>query len=1094
MGGVGVRPSRASFSVIACFLLLLTASGNAQVTQSTILGAVQDPTGAAVVGASITVNNQATNIDRTVTTNESGDYRVAGLAPGRYSVKISARGFQTTTISDVVVVASQIRRVDASLRVGDLATVVEVKGGATSQIETEAVTLSNTKNSIEFQQLPMSALGRSFFNITAVTAGVQGNLINGGRGTANNITIDGLAVNDPISSVQTANGMIAGPEELQEIKVQTANSSAEYPQVAQFIGVSKSGSNQLHGSMYWGNYNTKTAARGFFDSTGPSYTIYNMFAFANGGPVYLPKLYDGRNRTFYFFSYGGGRYRTGNRMRLNVPTAAFKQGDFSGLAGRINILDPTSRTPFAENKIPASRISGMSKAVQDMIYPDPNYAGSGTYGLVGNLYADPGGKFDSDNLTIRVDHKISDRNNLFVRGGLTINNKDTYGGGLKSGFGSSSYYGNHPGRTLAISDTHTFTPTVVNEFKLGYARDLAGYFDYNYGVDVVSKIGLQGIDNPNNDPVLYGMPAFSIGGAESFASTSTTGLSRQGSNTYQVTDNLSWFRGRHNFKFGADVRRFQVNDASQSQSVRGSFSFDDQLSGFGYANFLLGLPSSASRVIARPNAYVRSTMFGFYVQDEFKLNNRMTLNYGVRYEYQTPWVEKFDRFFTFVPARASLATAGSAIPKDMVPAVAAKLSIITAASAGLPLRSLSNSDANNFSPRVGLAIRPFGDATTVVRLGYGIYTQMLPGLHGMRNTGGPWQSTEAFYILNNEPTIKFPTPFTTTGNFSGLQNIVAANADFPNERTQQWNISIGREFWGTAIDVSYVGTQGKNLPFTEDLNLLRPSTTPYNVNRVAFPQFSYISLVQAGASSIYHGLNFQADRKVRGGINFNVNYTWCKALTDVSLGSYTNSSSQNQYARYLERADDSGLRRQQLRFSYIWELPFGRNRHFLNKVSRPVNLIVGGWQVSGITTMTTGARLNPGFSGNDATNTNQFGGRPDRIGNGNFDADLMQDTIRRRAAIFDRSAFSIPASGRGFYGNSARYVLTGPGTVNWNMIAAKGFYINEQVRVQLRAEFFNAFNHANFSNPSTNVSSSSYGLVTGASSGRRVLFGLRIDY
>ncbi|MEN6534565.1 MAG: hypothetical protein ABFD89_12935, partial [Bryobacteraceae bacterium] len=314
------------------------------------------------------------------------------------------------------------------------------------------------------------------------------------------------------------------------------------------------------------------------------------------------------------------------------------------------------------------------------------------------------------------------------------------------------------------------------------------------------------------------------------------------------------------------------------------------------------------------------------------------------------------------------------------------------------------------------------------------------------------------------------------------------------ERTQQWNISIGREFWGTAIDISYVGTKGKNLPFTDDLNLLRPSTAKYDPSKVAFPEFSYISLIQTGGSSIYHGFNIQADRKVRGGLNFNVNYTWCKGLSDVTLGSYTNSAAQNQYARYLERADDPSLRRQQLRFSYIWELPFGRNRHFLNSIPRSLNLLVGGWQLSGITTMQTGARLNPSFSGKDPTNTNQYSGRPDRIGNGNYDAGLMRDNIKARKAIFDKSAFVIPASGRGYYGNSARYILTGPGTMNFNVVAAKGFYLSDQVRLQFRTEFFNAFNHANFSNPGTNVGSSSFSVVTGASAGRRVLFGLRLDY
>ena len=1081
-----------------CVVALAVSLVQAQVTQGSILGAVQDSSGGAVAGASVTVTNQDTNIERSATTNVSGDYRVAGLEPGRYAVKISAKSFQTVSLSEIVLVANQERRVDAELHVGAVSTSIVVSGGAVSQVETETMTLSNTKSGREFEELPLSTLGRSFFNVTYVTAGVQGNLINGARDTANNFTIDGVTANDPLASSQTANGMIAGPEELQEIKLQTANNSAEYAQVSQFIGVSKSGMNTVHGDVYWGNYNTATAARSFFAASKPSFTLDNMFAITNGGPVYIPKLYDGRNRTFYYFGYGGSRYRTGNEQSIEVPTPAMRQGDFSALLPSIVIVDPFTGQPFPGNKITASRISSLSDAVQKMVYPDPNRTGAGTFGLGGNYYANPGGAFNSDSYTIRVDHKLSDKNNLFVRVGLAINNQDNYAGALKDGWGG--YYDNHPSRIVALSDTHTFTPTVVNEAKMGFARDFGRYFDSNYGTSVVPQIGLQGIGNPNNSPILAGMPAFTFyGGAEGFQGTDNWANGQNsGSNTWQWTDNLSWFRGRHNLKFGGDFRRFQANDQNQPQSERGAFAFDDQLSGFDYANFLLGLPSYATRTIARPNAYLRSGLFGVYAQDEFKLNRRMTLSYGLRYEYQTPWVDKYDRLFTFVPGLKSLVTAGNTIPSDLVPAVAATLPIMTASQAGLPTRSLIKSDTLNFSPRVGLAIRPLGDNTTVVRLGYGIYTQMIPGYTALGGlTGGPWQSDETFFIVNNKPSIQFPNPFTTTGQFSGLQGINALNSYFPNERTQQWNVSVGREIWGTAIDVAYVGTRATNLPYTDNLNELQPSTTPYDWSRVAFPQYGSVNLTQTGASSIYHGLNIQADRKMRGGLSFNANYTWSKALSDLFLNSGNQGSAvqQNQYQRYLERGDDPDIRRQQLRFSYIYELPFGRGKYFLRDIPRSLNSFLGGWQLSGITTLLTGARLSPSYNGTDPADTNEWSGlRPDRIGDGNLDPGLMRDNIRNREPVFDKSAFVVPATGRGYYGDSARQILTGPGTANWNIVAAKNFKLSEQARLQFRSEFFNAFNRANFNNPNTNISSSRFGLVTGAAAGRKILFGIRIDY
>ena len=1086
---------RLSLLAIALFPAVLLA----QVTQSSIIGNVTDASGAAVPNAKVTVKNEGTNAERSTTTNEGGDYRLAGLESGGYQVTVTAPGFKTFTQTQIGLALSQTRRVDAPLEVGEVAVNVEVQGGGISQVETETATLSNLKSGREYTQLPLSPFGRGWLNVTGVVAGAQtssGIEVNGARDMANNFTSDGVSVNDPISSRQTANGFSGEIEVLQEVKIMTANNSAEYPQVAQFAAVTKSGENTPHGSLYWGNFNSNFSARSWADSSAPSFINHNMFAVTNGGPVYIPKVYDGRNKTFYFFSYGGARYRSGNRLRLSVPTAAFRQGDFSSLLGQVTITDPLSGLPFPGNQIPANRISPVSRAVSDLIYPNPNQPGQGDYGLTDNLVVDPGYQFNSDVYSIRVDQKISEKNMLFARVGLTINNQDISPGGLKNGYGNGNWKGNHPGRSLVLSDTHTFSPTVVNEAKVGFSRDFGFWFDYSYGQDVLSQIGLQGINNPNNDPILAGMPSFSFGGLNPFEGTDTwTTGNFQGSNTYQWTDNLSWFRGRHNFKTGLDIRRFQVNDQSKPQSIRGAFAFDDRLSGFSFANFLLGYPSSAERSIARPNAYTRSTLFGFYLQDEFKVHQRVTLTYGLRYEYQTPWVEKYNRMATFIPSVASLVTAGTSVPSDLVPAVAATLPIMTASQAGVPTNSLMYSDKNNWSPRVGLAIRPFGDATTVVRLGYGVYMQMWPGLMSLQNTGGPWQSNETFQLENaTDPIIQFPNPFVTTSDFSGLQSVAGLSPQFPNERSQQWNVSFGRQFHGTAIDIGYVGTKARNIPYGEDLNLLAPSTIPYNSARRPYQQFNSVTLTQTGGSSIYHGLTVQADRKMANGLSFNVNYTWAKALTDVNLRGFGNSAQQNQYARYLERADDPNVRRQQLRFSYIYELPFGRGHKWLKSLPRVADLFVAGWQVSGITTMLTGARLNPAFSGTDPANTNQFSGRPDRIGDGNFDSRSMRDSIYSHQPIFDASAFVLPETGRGFYGNSARYVLTGPGQQIWNIVAAKNFALGEAARLQFRWETYNSFNHPNFSNPSTNIISGSFGQVTSAGSGRSMLFGLRLDY
>jgi hypothetical protein len=1090
--------------VSTCRLVLLLAGGIAatlsplhpQSTESSVLGSIRDSRGAAIPGARVILRNEGSNDERVQLTDSAGDYRFSGILNGRYGVTVEASGFKAHITRGITVDLSQIRRVDATLEIGDVSTSVTVEGVSAAHIDTESATQSVVSTARDFAELPMSVYGRAWVNVAKVAAGVQstsGLEVNGARDTANNFTSDGLSANDIVSSRQTPNGFSGDIEAFQEMKVSTANNSAEYAQVAQFAAVSKSGENTMHAGFFWGNYNSATGARAWQDRTGPAFENFNQFTAMNGGPVFIPHLYNGKNRTFYFFTYGGARYRTGARYNTSVPTDGFRNGNFSSLLGSVTILDPLTGKPFPGNIIPASRISPVSSAWQSLIYPHPNLAGQGALGLVNNYYTDPGAQFNADNVSTRIDHKFSDRNYFFARVGLTIHNQDANPGPLLGGYGGTG--DNDPGRSFVISDTQIITPNLVNELKAGYSSTSFDYWGVNNLTDAVGKIGLQGINNPGNDPSLSGMPDLQINGANGFQGTTSTGYSSQTQNTYQVTDNLSWNRGRHNFKTGFDIRRYQVNDQNKPQNVTGSIGFDDQLSGFAYANFLLGLPSSVSLAIARPNAYIRSTQQGYYVQDEFKVSPRLTLTYGIRYEYQSPWTEKFNRMTSFDLKTGSIVTAGNAIPADLVPAVAATLPIISASAAGLPTKSLMRADGNNWSPRFGLAFRPFGNDMTVFRMGYGVFTSMWPGQLGLGATGGPWQSNQSWYIVNNAPSITFPNPFqSTVQGFAGVQQVNAIDPNFPHERTQQWNASVGRQIWKTGIDVAYVGTKGKNLPFYYNLNLLPPSTTPFNPANLPYPLFSSVGYNQTGSSSIYHGLTVKADRRVGRGLTFNVNYTWAKALDEVGLNGYLNGPAQNQYNRRLERGDDPAIRRQTLIFFYTYELPVGHGKALLGNASGLFDKIVSGWQVAGTTLIQSGAFLSPSFSGVDPTNTNQFSGRPDRIGDGNVGGSLT-DLIENHQAIFNRSAFIVPAAGRGYYGNSARSVLIGPASTNWNLVTAKNVYLfSERARAQLRCELYNAFNHPNFSSPSTNISSSSFGLVTRAATARRVQVSARFEF
>ena len=303
-------------------------------------------------------------------------------------MKIAIAGFRTYNQTRIDLASAQIKRIDIKLEVGDVASTITVEGG-TSQVETETATLSNLKTARDFAQLPLSVFGRGWANITNVTAGVQSNSgfeVNGARDTANNFTADGISVNDMINSRNTANGFSGDIETFQEIKILTANSSAEYAQVAQFAAVSKSGGNTPHGSFYWGNFNSKFSSRSWADRQPVSFTNHNMFALNGGGPVVIPKIYDGRNKTFFFASYSGARYRVGNRMFTIVPTQAMRGGDFSALSGLVNLVDPLNGgAPFPGNRIPSNRISPVSQKLQDLLYPDPNQPGQGALGMANNF-------------------------------------------------------------------------------------------------------------------------------------------------------------------------------------------------------------------------------------------------------------------------------------------------------------------------------------------------------------------------------------------------------------------------------------------------------------------------------------------------------------------------------------------------------------------------------------------------------------------------------------------------------------------------------------------------------------------------------------
>lgn len=481
------RAWKCSLLLILCSLTVgMVQPCFGQSVQGTVLGLVTDARGAVIPGATVEVINRDTSFTRTVTTDSTGHYRVPSLEPGTYSVTASFTGFKKWESDPFSLVTSQIRRVNVVLEVGSARTTVTVSAGAGTAVETETASLSNLHTAKEWTEMPLSIYGRSFVNIARVTAAVQNAngqyVVNGATDKSNNFTIDGITHSDMVNGRVSPDNFDLDVDGIQTIKVQTANNSAEYGQVAQFSAYSKAGTNQYHGSAWWGNFNSYFSTRDFFDRTSqkPSFTNNNEFAATFGGPVRIPKIYNGKDETF-FFTYGGQRYRVGQRSYFSVPTNAFRNGDFSALLADPNnqviIRDPQTGTPndpstwqpFPNNIIPANRISSVSNTLQKMLYPAPNRPGTGAFGVGGNYTYDPGYQYNGDIFSVRVDQKISARNTMFARLGITTHNEDISRGYLIDGL-DGNYHGNIPGHFFVISDTHSFSPALVNEARIGITR------------------------------------------------------------------------------------------------------------------------------------------------------------------------------------------------------------------------------------------------------------------------------------------------------------------------------------------------------------------------------------------------------------------------------------------------------------------------------------------------------------------------------------------------------------------------------------------------------------------------------------------------
>lgn len=1062
-------------------MVAIAPLARAQSPLSSILGTVTDQSHSPVPNAAVTVILTGKNYTRKTVTGPTGDYEFTQLLEGTYTVEVEANGFRKHVRADVPVASRQILRVDVALELGPLTQAVTVEARA-PVVNSETATISTGWQSQQMRNFFLDATQAG--NRTPIQMAMQ--MLPGSVHLGNANYKSGGARSDMFQSAQDGadvehNWVNSSFHTVQEVKLVNVNAGAEYAVPVFADVVTRSGNNQLHAGYIMALRNGALEAAGPGAISRPPGMPYYVQSMWGGGPVYIPKLYNGRNRTFFYANLE--RSKDGlftNFGQIDVPSARMRAGDLSRVVdnqGRpVTIRDPLNGQPFANNVIPADRINAVSAKIRDRFYPVPNVGGPDQTKA---NFADvrTATNFSSNGL-VRLDQKAGEKNTLtlsFTRlTAPTTRDQGAFTQGLDPTVigQAGKWTAPQDGWSYALSHTRILTARIVNEFRFNYMRYRRGNKQSLNGQQVLQELGIQGISPELN---YSGFPAVNVVGFAQLLPTVSESSNIH--NRFQYLDNVSIQKGRHSLKTGADIRRYQDNNIGTSTLLFGSYRFGGGYTGQPWADFLLGIPDQTQRFVPRPEIGARVTSMGFYGQDDFKLSPRITLNFGLRYELYTVPVDINGGFFNFDPKTASIVVPSEQSLKLVNPAFPSSIPIITAAQAGFPHDLMAGFHAG-WNPRAGIAFRPFGNASTVVRAGYGMFTVPATGGGagtelGRLNTGGPFAVTETF-VNTTVPSFIFPRPFPSGPGAPPAQSVVAFNPDLIEASFQQWNVSVEREVWATAIRISYIGGKSTHLPYRRDINKPLPSTIPFTTARRNYPAFQSVTYVDNGANSTYHALQIEGNRPLAKGLNMRIGWTYAKELSDIQDNGRGNNAGvgiENPYNRAAEKGPVNGLPMpHELVANFLYELPFGKGRSFLAHSPQPVNAILGGWTVSGMLARHSGRWFTPAFSGSDPSNTNTVGGRPDRIGNGN-----LPSSSRTFSRWFDVSAFSPPPANAGRFGNSAVGVIQGPPAFYFNSAVYK--YVPLRERLQFRFGFtaINILNHPVWDAPQLNISGSNVG-------------------
>ena len=1068
---------------------------SAQLQGARIVGTILDPQHAGIPGATITVTNIATNVAKSVTSDLDGNYVVTPLDPGTYKVMAAISGFQTTVREGVELTVGQAARVELTLALSSLSTEVLVTTQA-QLLNTESATLSQVISNEQIVDLPLN--GRSFHELARLTPGVallppsgnsqlvrpeivNGNIMGGVSGRQTRFLLDGVDITE---EHQGGTWIQTSVDALQEFSVQQNAYSAEFHGAGgTFNVVTKSGTNRIRGSAFEFLRNDAFDAKNFFAQT-KERLERNQFGGTFGGPVFIPAMHDGRGKTFFFASYEGQRRTSGVVDVAVVPSPAQRLGNFQGLAP---IYDPlttsgTTRSRFADNIIPSTRIAPAAAFFLRYI-PLPN-------GPNNTWVSNPEVQFRQDQMTLRVDRQLSDRHKLFVRFSRHSNHETR-----PSTFpelGSTDLWG--PAFNIAGALTSNFGSSIVHELRISrmYGEYRSTAYLQGEGAGLLALAGVRGLEQAQ-DPVISSLPAFAISGYAGFSGNAGDGRPKwQNRGEYEITDTVTWIKGRHIVKFGGRIYRRNIlftdgRDHNGTYGFTGVMTQDPSSAagtGDGFADFLLGYPANSTR--SNPATWWGGygTYWHGFLQDDFKVANTLTLNLGFRYEY-TPWLTGYrGQAAAFDPTRAKPIIVSS--KSDSIDLSVQRLAdvgytlfsdlIQTSSQAGVPL-NITKNDARQIGPRVGLAWRPFGDRM-VIRGGYGIFYEA-EGTDGRLNFNFiPFRVSETVTAPVNAVPTRTLSDFwlgAPVGTSVGAVTWIPLPLEAKPGRDQRWNAGFQRQLFAhTAVEIDYVGTTGDHQTAAENINLPPAGAGSVQARR-PYPRFGNISIQTQAQSSDYHALQLKLQQRPSKGLWYLVSYTYSNATRRVPApeigGNYT-------YEDQPQPWDVKHL----LAASYGYVLPFGKGQRWLSDAGALANSIAGGWQVQTIINYRSGLPFTPAIS-RDVANIGVGGQRPNRIASGQ----LEHPTID---AWFDKAAFVVPASFT--FGDS------GPGILRsddqWNVDASlfKRFEIQNGRTLEFRAEVFNVPNSVYFNAPNLNIDTAAGGRVTSTSNqARQIQFGLK---